>query len=169
MKIFNVIQLCILVSVYSISILGCAGMMPADLNAQKEFTYDFLVKGKSQTELWRNAQYFFAENYGDSRAVFRVNDEKDGTIIGRGSAPWTLNAFAPTCYTDYHIRFAVKNEKARLQLELIEGVPPGSPCSAWPWPTTDGYEQIVSSLKGAAQRLDAALKGDAPATKFKNF
>lgn len=142
--------------------------MPVDAFIQKEFTYDYAVKGKSQADLWRNSSYFFAESFGDSRTVFRVIDEKDGTMIGRGSAPWTLNAFAPICFTDYHIRFAVKNEKARLQFELIEGVPAGTPCTAYPWPDKGGYNQIVTSFRNTATRLDAALNGGAT-NKFKDF
>ncbi len=69
---------------------GCAGLQQTSRGAQKEFTSDFVVPGKSQNDLWKSARDYFAEIYGDSRSVFRVQDEKDGTLIGRGLAPWVI-------------------------------------------------------------------------------
>lgn len=150
---------------------GCAGTMaeltPADRNAQKEFTYDFSLPGKSQTVLWRSARDYFAEEYGDSRSVFRVVDEKDGTLIGRGLAPWALAA--NRCITEYQIRFAAKDGKARLQYELIEGVPALSQCPGWPWPSGNGYKQITDSFANSAKSLELALQGKSSKSKLKDF
>lgn len=139
--------------------------MPANANTQKVFTYDYTIKGRSQADLWQKALSFFSENYVDNSVDLRETDANEGIIIGRGSAPWKFSVYSQSCLMDYHIRFAALNEKARLQFELIEGVPAGSPCKAWPWPTDDGYDQVLTYLDRAAKRLDAALKTDAAATK----
>jgi hypothetical protein len=153
--------------VFAAMLAGCAGLNPADKNAQKEFTYDFTVPGKSQSQLWHSARDYFAEAYGDSRSVFRIMDENDGTIIGKGLAPWSLAG--NNCQTEYHIRFAAKEGKSRLQFELIEGVPPLSPCGGYPWPSKDGYDQIVASFKKSAQSLEGALNGAGSSSKLKDF
>jgi hypothetical protein len=150
---------------------SCASMTPADTDAQKEFTFDFSVPGKSQTDLWHNARDFFAEAYGDSRSVFRVMDEKDATIIGKGIALWNIGlpgAYSK-CQTEYHIRFAAKNDKARLQYEIIYGVPALSSCTGWPWPSKDGYAEIVAGFKNSAGKLETALKGAGTINKLKDF
>ena len=146
---------------------GCAGMMPAPRNVQNEFTYDFVVPGNAQDELWRSARDYFAEVYGDSRSVFRVVDEKDGTLIGRGLAPWIIAT--NQCTTEYHIRFAAKDGKARLQFELIEGVPPLSPCIGWPWPSQGGYKTIVAQFSESAKAVELALQGKGSKSKLKDF
>lgn len=146
---------------------GCAGMYPADRNAQKEFTSDFYVPGKTKIEIWRNARDFFSETYGDSRSVFRVMDEADGTLIGKALVSWSYAG--NSCTTEYHIRFAAKDGKARLQLELIYGVPSLSTCSAWPWPSADGYAEIVRSFDRMAENTEVALKGSASTDKLKDF
>lgn len=146
---------------------GCAGMIPADRSAQKEFTFDFTLPGKSQNELWRSARDYFARAYGDSRSVFRVSDEKEGTFIGRGISPWDLAS--NICTTEYHIRFATKDGKARLQYELIEGVPAFSSCSGWPWPSRSGYKQIVDSFANSAKNLELALQDKDSKNKLMDF
>ena len=146
-------------------LFGCASISPAKKDVQREFTYDFIVKGRSQTELWKKARDFFAEMHDDSRSVF---SEKGGTIIGRGVAVWSLLGTSE-CRSDYHVRFASKNEKARLQLELIDGVPFASPCPGWSWPSASGYDEIVSSFNAIAKKLDTALKDNPPVNKLKDF
>jgi len=155
---------------------GCAGIgggfIPAEItqadpNAQKEFTYDFSLPGKSQADLWRSARNYFAEAYGDSRSVFRVLDEKDGTLIGRGATQWALAT--AHCATEYHIRFAAKDDKARLQYEIIEGVPAFSQCSGWSWPSQSGYKLIVESFANNAKGLELALQGKGSKSKLKDF
>jgi Domain of unknown function (DUF4468) with TBP-like fold len=149
------------VLVILVFLVGCVGM--ASHNVQKEFTYDFLLPGKSKNVLWQNARDYFAGAYGDSRVVFRVADEKDGTLIGRGLAPWML--IANNCTVEYHIRFAAKDGKARLQYELIEGVLGQGPCPGWPWPSEEGYKEITQSFSETAKNLEHELKGD----NFKDF
>jgi hypothetical protein len=118
--------------------------VPAKDDAKTEFTFDYQVPSKSKGELWKSARDYFASAYGDSRSVFRVMDPEDGTIIGKGTASWML--MTNNCLTDYHIRFAAKDNKARLQFEIIRGVPPLSQCTGWPWPTESGYQEIVNSF-----------------------
>ena len=140
---------------------GCAGAgkldesAPVDPNAPKVFTYDFSVPGKSQADLWRSARDYFVQEYGGS--VFRVLDEKDGSRSGRGFAPWTLAA--NRCLTEYQIRFSSQDGKARLQYQLIVGVPARSQCAGWPRPSKSGYKQIIDSFTNSAKGLELALKG----------
>lgn len=168
MTFLNKIYQRVCASLIVLSLFGCANLTPTAINATREFTYDFSVKGKLQPELWRNARDFFAETYGDSRAVFRVMDEKDGTIIGRGTASWILVNSA-LCYTDYYVRFAAKDEKARLQFEIIEGVPALSTCVGWPLPSVSGYDSMVLSFQNASKGLESALKGNSSTGKLKDF
>lgn len=165
----------VIVSVVVGLLAGCFGITPAmkaemapvDQNAQKEFTYDFSLPGKSQADLWRSARDFFAETYGDSRAVFRVEDEKDGTLIGRGLAPWAL--MSTRCISEYQIRFAAKVGKARLQYELIEGAPALSQCQGWLLPSKSGYKEITDSFAKSAKSLELALQGKGSGSKLKDF
>jgi hypothetical protein len=151
------------------TLCGCVGLTPMRRDVQREFTFDYSVPSKAQVDIWRAARDFFAEAYGDSRAVFRVMDESDGTIIGRGIEQWNLSWTGNVCSTEYHVRFAAKEGKARLQLELIDGVPAGSECSGWPWPTEQGYSDIVASFNEAAKMLEAALLGHGSTKKLKDF
>lgn len=134
---------------------GCAGMMPAEKDVKKTFTYDYQVESVNQEDLWVRARDYFAETYGDSRSVLRVQDREEATLIGRGAATWYLAT--NRCSTEYHVRFQSKDEKARLQLELIEGVPSYSSCSGWPWPSKDGYQTIVTDFDALSAGLEKAL------------
>lgn len=154
---------CIFICVITGCIFGCGSTISA--NTQKVFTYDFTVKGKSQADLWQNALLFFTEDYVDDSVDLSVMDENEGIIVGYGSAPWKFGVYDQSCLIDYHIRCAVKYERARLQFELIEGVPAGSPCANWPWPSADGYDQVMSYLDRAAKKLGTALKDDIAAPK----
>ncbi len=149
------------ISIVLALLTGCAGMASRDV--QREFTYDFLLPGKSQNILWQNARDYFAGVYGDSRVVFRVADEKDGVLIGRGFAPWGL--VGNICTTEYHIRFVAKDGKARLQYELIEGLLGKGSCPGWPWPSEEGYKEITKSFTDSSKSLEYALKGNS----FKDF
>lgn len=147
---------------------GCAGLATADRDLPREFTYDYQISNSSQVEIWKTARDFFAHSYGDSRSVFRVMDETDGTILGRATASWVV-IDNNTCFTDYHIRFAAKNNKARLQLEIIEGVPAHSPCIGRPWPTVNGYDEITKGFNTLSKSLESALSGNSASKKLKDF
>jgi len=62
-----------------------------------------------------------------------------------------------------------KDGKARLQFELIEGVPALSPCVGWPWPTQDGYKAITDSFADSAKNLELVLQGKGTKSKLKDF
>ena len=99
-----------LVLVFAALILfGCASMKRADKDAKREFTFDFEVPGKSQSELWHNARDYFAEVYGDFRSVFSVLDEENDTMIGKGLASWST--LGNDCYTAYQFVLQQKTEK----------------------------------------------------------
>lgn len=157
----------VMMIVASILLAGCAGIQPIDETTQTKTTYDFIVKGKSKTEIFKTARDFFAGGFGDSRAVFRVTDEKEGVMIGRGTAQWEVTTIH--CMTDYHIRFAAKDEKARLQFELIYGHTPGSECTGWSLPSKNGYKEILESFENIAKNLEQSLHGKSTASDFMNF
>lgn len=138
------------------SALGCEGLKPAPTNLQHEFTYRFPAADRSQLEIWRSARNFFAGYYGDSRQVFRVADEAEGTLIGRALVAWPFPG--GNCQSAYEIEFVATNGKANLRLNLLEGVPPLSDCAGYPWPTVDGYHHIVTSFDDLAAQLQAAIE-----------
>lgn len=166
-KIFQTLLLCVLIS-------GCVTYAQTEAlpsGAKTEFTYDYDVPVTDKVELWKRARDYFAGVYGDSRSVFRVMDQDDGTIIGKGSASWLIGnpPYTVACSTDYHIRFAAKDNKARLQLSIINGVPVASSCTGWPLPTKVGYQEIVASFSSLSNALESALNGGGASNDFKDF
>jgi len=156
---------------------GCAAMIPPDLmpitEEKREFTYDYAVPGKSQEELYRSARNYLATAYRDSRAVTRVDDESQGTIIGKGIAPWNFSppsAMMPAspCSSFYDVIFIAKEGRARLQLTLKEGSP-NSPACNWPLPPKRGYTQIVNQFNDMSAGLEKALNGQGAVDKLRNF
>lgn len=147
----------------TLGLTGCASMMPADSNAQAEFTYDYVIDGVDQDTLFIRARDYFATAYGDSRSVFRVQDQESATIIGRGSSSWYIAT--TRCSSEYDIRFMSKDGKARLQLELLRGIPSYSQCG-WDWPTKTGYDTIVSGFNDLADSLEKALSEESSFTDF---
>jgi hypothetical protein len=149
------------------AISGCGGLASARSDAKSEFTFDYQISGGTKNDLWKAARDYFAGAYGDSRSVFRVMDQEDGTIIGKGTASWSL--LASQCLTDYHIRFAAKDGKARLQFEIIRGVPALSQCAGWPWPSQSGYDKIVSNFTATSLGLESSLNGNSASDNLKDF
>lgn len=109
----------------------------SDVQAQ---TYTYVGLDGSKGELWKKARNYIATSYGDSKAVLRVEDENSGTLIGKGIIKWKMltSSLSPYCYSEYDIRFVSKDNKARLQLELLAGVPSMSECVAWTLPSKYG-------------------------------
>ena len=143
---------------------GCAGLTPADKNVQRKFTYDYTVKNTGKDELWTRARDFFAKSYGNINSVMRVQDKESSTFIGRGAATWYLAS--NRCATEYSIQFKSKDNKARLQLEIIEGVPAFSTCTGWPWPNKDGYQTILVEFETVSRNLGQALKKQSTLSDF---
>lgn len=145
----------LLIIFFTFTISGCISIEPTSKNVQKTFTYDYAVDSVDQEELWVRARDYLAKAYGDSRSVLRVQDREEGTLIGRGIETWYVMNYP--CLSEYNVRFQSKDGRARLQLELIEGVPALSECQR-SWPTQSGYESIVSSFNQFSQGLEVALK-----------
>jgi len=146
----------LLLVVVFISLASCASLTPADKNAKRIFTYDYSVVGVEKDVLWTRARDYFAKAFGDSRSVLRVQDQESSTLMGKGAASWSLAT--GVCASEYDIQFMAKDGKARLQLELNEGVPSYSSCSGWSWPSKSGYEEIVSGFHTFSNDLETALK-----------
>jgi len=134
---------------------ACAGMQQASQDAQRTFVYDYQVEAVDKDELWVRARDYFAEAYGDSRSVLRVQDKDTHRLIGKGAATWAL--MSNNCASEYNLKFQSKDGKARLQLDLLEGAPSFSACSGWLWPTESGYQSIVADFASLSNGLERAL------------
>tara|TARA_B100000315_G_scaffold96314_1_gene88449 strand:+ start:2336 stop:2770 length:435 start_codon:yes stop_codon:yes gene_type:complete len=123
----------------SLFLVGCIKYV--DLTPEmRSVEYNYQVDGKNKKQIWKRARNYFATFYGDSRSVFSVQDEEEGTMIGKGTIKWVFEwAGAIPCYHDYHIRFDAENGNGKLKLEIM-GM--GS-CKL----TEKGYEQIKFDLK----------------------
>lgn len=136
---------------------SCASMMPAPASKdlQRVFEFDYQVESVDREELWVRARDYFAESFGDSRSVLRVQDREESTLIGRVAVSWNL--VGNLCANEYQLRFESRDEEARLRLEILDGVPAYSRCPAWPWPTQQGYDTMVSNIHALASGLKKAL------------
>jgi len=160
-----------------IALAGCAVTAPPGAypitDEKREFTFDYTVPGKSQHELFRSARNYLATAYKDSRAVTRVEDEADGTIIGKGIAPWNMtidSSLIPSmpCSSNYDVIFIAKEGRARLQLTLREGAAQPATCN-WPLPPKRDYQQIVSQFNEMSAGLEKALNGQGVVDQLRNF
>ena len=116
----------------------------------KNFEYTYQVDGKNKNQIWKLARNHFAKIYKDFRSVFSVQDEEEGTMIGKGTISWAFDMpGGQFCYHDYHIRFDAENGNGKLKLEIMEM---GS-CKL----TEKGYEQIKFDLKMLNLGLGVAL------------
>lgn len=141
---------------------------PKEVKAQ---TYTYLDLNDNKSDLWKKARNYIASAFGDSKAVLRVEDEDDGTLIGKGLIQWKMldSVLSPYCYSNYDIRFVAKENKARLQLELLSGVPTGSECVAWKLPSRYGYNQILMKFNNMSSQLKNILKGEGKIESMKDF
>ena len=154
----------LLLSVVVVFLSSCASLVPADKSVQRVFTYDYAVPGVEKDVLWTRARDYFAKSFGDSRSVLRVQDRESSTLIGKGAATWMLTT--SVCASEYDLQFLAKDGKARLQLELNEGVPSYSGCQGWPWPSKSGYQEIVADFSSFSSGLESALKTKASFSDF---
>lgn len=170
----KLVNLSALVCMSTFFIIGCATGTPIEImppNAQTEFTYEYEIPNTDQVTLWKRARDYFAGAYGDSRSVFRVMDESDGTIIGKGLISWNIGSYGYQipCSTEYHIRFATINNKARLQFGIINGVPSASNCKGWPLPTKHAYQEIITTFIEQQKSLEIVLNGGGVTNNLKKF
>lgn len=140
---------------------------------KRDFVFDYTVAGKSQQELFRSARNYLATVYGDSRAVARVEDSEQGTIIGKGISAWNLTTSSPLiphmpCSSNYDLVFIAKDGRARLQLALKAGAVAPAQCG-WDLPPKRDYPQIVAQFEGISAGMAKALNGQAPIDSLRNF
>lgn len=139
---------------------------------QREFTYEYAAPAKSKKELFKDARNYFAMSYGNSKEVSRLEDEEQGTIIGKAIARWNLSTDSPLipyipCASNYNIIFIAKDGKARLQLTLVEGAPMSS--CAWTSPPKRDYSQIVEQFKSISEGVGSAINNQSAVDRLKNF
>jgi hypothetical protein len=134
-------------------------------------TYTYTDLDGTKELLWKRANNYLASTYNNSKAILRVSDIEQGTLIGKGSYRWKmLDSYgSPYCLSEYQIRFIAKDQKARLQLELLEGAPPLSKCIAWTLPSGYGYSQIMNEFDDISEGLENALRGSGKLESMSDF
>ena len=159
-----------------IFMFGCAASpddIPMPNSEIKPITYDYQIPGVNKKILFARARDYMATAYGDSRSVIRVQDENEAVIIGKGAVTWRMlpnNSLSGSCSTEYNIRFIAKDEKARLQVELIYGAPVYSSCINWKAPSPAAYRyDVLPSFDPLSKDLGSALKGLGAGNSFKDF
>lgn len=167
-----------IVAIGALSLSGCASSMknPVQIDASliEPQTYDYSFAGVDKDSLFIRARNHTATAFGDSNSVIRIQDQKDGIILGKGAVNWNLDTGSPLipyieCTSSYDIRFMAKEGKARLQFELIQGAPVYSRCSGWGLPTPSGYEEIKRSFDQIALGFKNALSGSGALSSFSDF
>ena len=154
---------------------GCVTVAPDQMpitTEKREFIYEYAAPIKTKKELFKDARNYFAMSYGNSKEVSRVEDEEQGTIIGKAVALWNLSTGSPMiphipCASYYNIIFVAKDGKARLQLTLVDGI--AMPSCGWTSPPKRDYSQIVQQFKSISEGLDAALNSQSAVDRLKNF
>lgn len=165
-----------IVTFISFLMLGCATdpSSPDHPISQSEVqakTYTYTNLDGNKVQLWKKARNYIATVYGDSKSVLRVEDEVEGTLIGKGLVRWQMinSVLSPYCYSEYDIRFVAKDSWARLQLELLSGAPAVSECTGWVLPSRFGYEQILAKFDVISQNMESTLKGDGKLEAMTDF
>ncbi|MDH6185479.1 hypothetical protein H4V98_002863 [Polaromonas sp. CG_23.6] len=165
----------VIASAMVLALMGCV-TIPLDqmpiTTEKREFTYEYAAPGKSKKELFKDAKNYFAMSYGNSKEVSRLEDQDQGTIIGKAVAEWNLSnnsLLIPhiPCASNYNIIFIAKDERARLQLTLVEGAPMLS--CGWTSPPKRDYPQIVEQFNRIADGVGSAIKNQSAVDRLKNF
>lgn len=152
----------VIILVIGLSLFGCAKWVlePMPMNdTVRNFQYDYNVVGVDKKDLFTRGRNHITSLFGDSKSVFRVTDKEEGMIIGKGLVSWI---FAPpglvviTCHTNFELRFKAKNERVRLQLELLRGIPSLSDCKRLP--SKDGYQEITRKFTIISEGIKKALQ-----------
>lgn len=140
---------------------------------KREFLYDYSVPGASKDQLYTRANDYLAVSYIDSKSVSRVEDKERGTIIAKAVTPWKFTTDTPLmpyvmCYQNYNIVVIAKDDRARLQLTMVDGPRVTSSCG-WTLPPQRDYPQIVSQFEDIAKGFGEALKGNSNIEKIRDF
>ena len=163
-----------IVGVFSAGLLaGCATQSPEKMpitTEQREFVYEYSA-AKSKQELFKVARNYFALAAGDSKEITRVEDETEGTIIGKGNISWNYTTGSPVvpaipCASRASLIFIAKDGRARLQMRLEEGAVPEAQCG-WHLPPKQDYPQVVASFNRMAKGLESAINGDSAVDRLK--
>ena len=167
----------VVLAAVAVSLLaGCVTVPPGQMpitTEQREFVFEYAAPNKSKKELFAAARNYFAVSYGNSKEVSRLEDEEQGTIIGKAIASWnlTIDGLLITvipCASNYSIIFVAKDGKARLQLAITEGVAYPMTCG-WSLPPKRDYPQIVEHFKRISEGLGNSIEGNSAVDKLKNF
>lgn len=167
----------IVLAAVAVSVLaGCVTVSPGQMpitTEQREFIFEYAAPTKSKKELFAAARNYFAVSYGNSKEVSRLEDEEQGTIIGKAIANWNLTVDglllkSMPCASNYSIIYVAKEGKARLQLAITEGVAYPMTCG-WSLPPKRDYPQIVEHFKRISEGLENSIEGNSAVDKLKNF
>lgn len=166
----------ILSSIIILALSGCVTkpnpeQTPITLSEIKAQTYTYTELKGNKGEIWRKARNYIATVYGDSKAVFNVEDEEDGVLIGKGVVDWkggikSLGIELFNCSSDYSIRFVAKDNKAQLQLKYVRNI---LECKDFKTPTRYGYKQIIKEFEIISEALEASLRDEGQLKSMYDF
>ena len=140
----------LIIIIFPVFFAGCIKYLEMTQKMQN-FQYEYKMDGKSKKQIWKLARNHYATVYGDFRSVFSVQDEEEGTLIGKGTIKWTFDHGMLNCYRGYHIKFHTKNEYAKLTLKLMRTG--RLSCKL----TENGYKQMQEHLINLHNDLNTAL------------
>jgi hypothetical protein len=154
--------------IITLILAGCAtdpnspyAMIPASEIEAQTYTYTELKGNK--IELWKKARNYIATVYGDSKTVFRVEDEADGVLLGKGVIDWSMGDGSLSlgvknyCSSEYDIRLVAKDNKAQLQLKISRTI---LKCKNWVTPSRYGYGEILKEFARISEGMEASLRGE---------
>jgi hypothetical protein len=167
----------ILSLIITLALVGCVTdpnspyvMIPSSEVEAQTYTYTELNGNKS--ELWKKARNYIATVYGDSKSVFRVEDEVDGVLLGKGVINWSMGGGTASlgvkhyCSSEYDIRFVAKDNKAQLQLKISKTI---LECKNWITPSRYGYAEILREFERMSKELEASLRGNGQLESMHDF
>jgi len=134
----------------SLLIVGCIPAFIELTPEMRDFEYQYQVTGKNKKQIYKLARNHFAMVYGDARDVFSVQDEEEGTMIGKGVVKWPFDPpiNSTYCKNYYQIRFDSEDGFAKLKINLTQAT-----CNQ----TEDSYIRIKAHFNSLEIGLRNAL------------
>ncbi|MUK62981.1 hypothetical protein GNP81_06095 [Aliivibrio fischeri] len=154
-----------MMSVFVLFLNGCSSSDPLTMQIDpvnvKAQMYTYTDLNKNQSELWEITHQYLMNHYEQHQTEIRVMDRANASFIGKGIVKWKISPTEPLyCYSAYDFRFMARDNKARLQLKLLPGVPSLSGCHDWELPSEYGYKQILDKFEAISTQLNHELIGE---------
>lgn len=110
-------KLVILFSLACLPFLGMAQDMPVDPETKK-VTYSEVVpaEGLSQSDIYLQAQAWFAKTFNDANSVIQVQDKEQGLLIGKGMSEENIN----NVLTPFWFTVKIEAKEGRYRYEITD-------------------------------------------------